>query len=169
MNLLFQPIHTTRYPVLHQFFAEVQKVSEFTASQAKICLNLFLMRRGSALDRFQLNDHFAFDKNIGSESFVKFHTSKFYGDGYLTFNSQTLLSQDMHQGDLINAFQQTRSEFPMDCYRSLDYDRPDLIFRHPRFPLRLSASARDKVLTLQGGCIIALLCVSAPLHENYLA
>ena len=65
---------------------------------------MFFVNRGDLFDGFQFDDDFAFDYQIGAETFVKFQIAKNNRHGLLPDNIQAALFQFARQHDFINGF-----------------------------------------------------------------
>lgn len=92
---------------------EVDQEAELVTRELQVGEHLCVVNFGEFINGFQFEDDATFYENIQPISCIDLDTSKMHGQGLLTLNGQSTMSQFMDKTGFIGAFQQSRTEFPM--------------------------------------------------------
>lgn len=97
-------IQNAGYAILHQFFTEIQQVSQLLACQLQMRQNLFFMCFADVFNRLQFQYDFIFYYDISSEPLVKTDSAELYRDRNLALYFQAGFSKHMCKKYLVYGF-----------------------------------------------------------------
>jgi hypothetical protein len=85
---------------------------------------------GELLDGLQLDDHAAFDDDVGAESVLEINPVEREGDRLLPHHVQSSPLEDRREYELVHRFEQDRPKPAMNADRSIDDRSGDFVEVH---------------------------------------
>ena len=100
--------------------AKIHQDAERKIEQAQIGQHLFAMDRRESLHRFELDDQFAINKQIGAKSFIKCSALISERDRKLPLDQKPSLFDGVRKDRFVHRFEQTRTETLMKPEPAID-------------------------------------------------
>jgi hypothetical protein len=128
--------------------AKVHQQAKRQVHEAEIGQHLFAVDSGDPLDRFQFDEQFSFDQQIGAKAFIDDEVIKANCDRLLALHRQSATRQTLEQDRFVNRFEQPRPKPFMQFEPAINGYGGQRFYIHTRKP---SSRLRVSQIT-QAGC-----------------